>query len=315
MARREGIAGTLVLGATGFLGPHVLERAATRLAGTVWAGGRDPATSVPALTRAAAEPAKADLTSTDEVEAMLERLRPARVLNLAAIASGAACEADPDLAQRINADAPAQVAAWCAGAGARMVHVGTDLVFGAKAPPASGFDEDAPTGPIGVYGETKAAGERAVLAADPAALVVRLPLLYGDSRGRGLGASDGLLAALARGPFTLFEDEWRTPLEAGAAAAALVELAEGDAGGILHVAGPERVSRAELGRAVLASAGSVARGLGAPVYGTRASVGASERAADTSLDTRRARALLATALPGIREGIARWATDRGFDAD
>jgi dTDP-4-dehydrorhamnose reductase len=215
------------------------------------------------------------------------------------------CEADPDAARRANVELPARVGAWCAAHGARLVHVSTDLVFGAAGrPPAGGFHEEDPVAPTNLYGRTKADGERAVLDAHPAALVARLPLLYGDSFGRGLGASDSLLAAIERGDTpVLFTDEWRTPLEAGNAARALAELAASDASGLLHVAGPERVTRYELGCAVLASAGRSSDEIGA---GTRAEAGmATTRAEDASLDTSRARALLATELLGVRAGLDR----------
>ena len=82
--------------------------------------------------------------------------------------------------------------------------------------------------------------------------MARLPLLYGNSGGRGLGASDSLLEAIERGEKPrLFVDEWRTPLEVSNAAEALVELLEFDHGGVLHLAGPDRVTRHEFGLAVL----------------------------------------------------------------
>ncbi|QDU68986.1 SDR family oxidoreductase [Engelhardtia mirabilis] len=305
----------LVLGASGFLGPHVLERAAARPGWTVAAGARDPRRSCPPLTGVAFEPVAIDLASCAAISSALERCAPTHVLNLAAIASQGVCEAQPELANRINAAAPGEIAAWCQGHGARLLHVSTDLVFGAEPAPPGGFDEDALPAPVSVYGQSKWAGERAVLDACPAALVVRLPLLFGDSRGRGLGATDGLLAALARGPFTLFKDEWRTPLEVGAAAAALVELVAGDARGILHVAGPERVSRLDLGLAALAAVGSAAGDLEPPRASLRADAGAADRPGDTSLDARRAAALLSFELPGLQAGIDRWATDRGFAPD
>lgn len=309
MESNRQLSGTLVVGASGFLGPWVLE-AAQRLDGRVWAASPSTAPSGAAFTDAPVAPASVDLAEPGEAEALLDRTRPARVVNLAAIASIAACAADPALARRVNAEAPGALATWCARHGARLVHISTDLVFGVHPAPPGGFDEDATPAPIGAYGESKAAGERAVLAAFPEALVVRLPLMYGDSRGRGLGASDGLLSALERGPFTLFEDEWRTPLCVAAAAEALVELAAGSTRGILHVAGPERLSRLEFGHAVLAAAGPSAAGRAAPVASTRAAAGLAERAEDASLASGRARALLQTELPAPAAGLARWAAAR-----
>lgn len=301
--------GTLITGATGFLGPWLVEACARSAGAPVWAAARRPE-RLGDLTSAACEPVALDLGRVGAGGELVARLRPARIVHLAAVAAPAACDADPAAAERVNAEAPGELASAARGVGARFVHVSTDLVFGVEAAPPEGFDEDAPPAPIGAYGSSKLAGERAVREADDGAAIVRLPLLYGDSRGRGLGASDGLLEALGRGGFTLFEDEWRTPLEVGAAAQALWEVALGTHRGTLHLAGPERVSRLELGRAVVAAAGAAADGLPAPLASTRAAAGQSHRAADTSLDARRARALLDSPLPGLAEGLARWSATR-----
>jgi dTDP-4-dehydrorhamnose reductase len=298
---------TLVLGAGGFLGAHVVQAALAREphdpSAEVVAVARDFA-RVPGRFLGAARRLALDLE--DGALALLEAERPARVVCAAALARIDACERDPRAAQRINAELPGRLAAWCAAHGARFVHVSTDLVFGGRPPRPPGFREDDPPAPLSVYGASKEAGERAVLAEDPAALIVRLPLLYGDSGGRALGASDSLLAAIARGERPqLFTDEWRTPLEVGNAAAALVELAAGGAAGLLHVAGPERCTRFELARAVLAAHGP-AGAAAALRAARRADLGqAGQRPEDVSLDCARARAELATELLGVRAGLDR----------
>ena len=251
---------------------------------------------------------EADLLQEGELERLLERERPARVLLLAALARIANCERSPRLAQAVNAELPARVAAWCAAHGARLVHASTDLVFGASDAPRGGFREEQLTAPLSVYGASKADGERAALAAHPAGLVVRLPLLYGDSHGRGLGASDSLLVAVARGEQpTLFTDEWRTPLSAAAAGRALAELLfrPGAPSGLLHVAGPERVDRHTLGLRVLRGAGqSEARARELIRASTRAEAGlAASRPRDVSLDCARARSWLESPLPDLAAGL------------
>jgi dTDP-4-dehydrorhamnose reductase len=206
----------------------------------------------------------------------------------------------------LNEALPARVAGWCAQHGVRLLHVSTDLVFGREPAPPGGFSEGDVPAPLGVYGETKAAGERALLAADAAALVVRLPLLFGDSRGRGLGASDGLLAAIARGERPrLHLDEWRTPLDVRDAAGALVELVHGDERGLLHVAGPERVNRLQLGLLTLLARGDDPVEAQARLEPARRADfrAGPPRAEDTSLDASRALALLRTPLRGVRQAL------------
>ena len=143
-----------------------------------------------------------------------------------------------------------------------------------------------------------------MLDAYPGALVVRLPLLFGDSGGRGLGASDRVLDSVERGERpAMFTDEWRTPLDVVSAAAALVELAHGTTSGTLHVAGPERVSRHELAlRALIAHGATRSEAAARIVSTTRGGAGQeSTRPEDVSLDGSRARALLRTALRGPSE--------------
>jgi len=302
-----GVSRTLVLGAGGFLGARLVEAALAREPqDEVVAVARDFARA-PARFLGGARRVALDLE--EGLERLLAAERPARVVSAAALARIDACERDPQAARRINAELPGRLAAWCAAHGARCVHVSTDLVFGGRPPRAAGFREDDAPAPLSAYGASKEAGERAVLAAHPAALVVRLPLLYGDSGGRGLGASDSLLAALARGERpALFNDEWRTPLEVANAAAALLELAAGELAGLLHVAGPERCTRFELARAVLAAQDPHGNGLEGAQIGAarRADLGlAEQRAEDVSLDSSRARAQLETELLGVRAGLDR----------
>lgn len=314
----------LVLGASGFLGVHVVlaarargvavarggralaERAhadsTTRVAKSGLAlaeeppsasrrpsdGPRNPCDSLDAAldgARAAVVEVHVDFASTPRLMQALDRARPACVVNCAALSRISDCEREPLLARRVNADAPAEIARWCAANDARFVHASTDLVFGGEPPRASGYRDDDATDPRSTYGFTKRDGERAVLAANERALVVRLPLLYGESFGRGLGASDGLVAAIERGETpTLFSDEWRTPLDVAEAARKLVELAFGELRGLVHVAGAERLSRLELGLRVLherrfADVEHLVRAT------TRAEASMSDRPRDVSLET------------------------------
>jgi len=299
---------TLVLGGSGFLGAHALAVLAAGRCGSdtgrVISASRRPAAGAP-------PPAGVELHCVDgerpgAARALCDLVRPERVLCVAALARAADCEADPARARAANAALPEELARWCALRGARLVSVSTDLVFGGEPAPAGGFTEDDPPAPVSAYGRSKAEGEERVLAAHPSALVVRLPLLYGSSAGRGLGASDALLAAVAQGERPrLFTDEWRTPLEVANAARALVELLAGEAAGRLHVAGPDRLSRFELGQAVLRAAGhaeAAARELAPPARQAEVEA-AAPRPADVSLDASRARRLLATELLGVRDAL------------
>jgi len=273
-----------VLGGTGFLGEHVVRAALAAGYEPVAIARRPPATRVCAF-------AALDVADTDALARLLEELAPSAVVNCAALARVADCDADPERARRLNSEVPGVLARLAHERGLRFVHVSTDLVYGARAAPATGFAEGDEPGPVSAYGLTKLAGERAVLDADPRAAVARLPLLCGDSSGRGLGASDSVIAAVVRGERPrLFVDEWRTPLDAADAAGALVELAGSDLAGHLHVAGPARMTRFELGLRALRAAG-YARAEELVVAARRGGEHAG-RPADVALDATRARTLL-----------------------
>lgn len=311
--------GTLVFGATGFLGAWVAAQAhkASRRLATfadpngvpVWGIGRQieqvPRFSDP---RDGVRWEALDLESTVELEVWLGKRAPERIIGCAGLTRLDDCEADPARAQVLNVDIPARIAAWCHGAGVRYLHISTDLVFDGRECPSKGYHEDASAMPLSVYGRSKLAGEQAVLSADPAALVVRLPLLYGDSGGRGLGASDSLLAAVDRGESPqLFVDEWRTPLEVSNAAEALWELSRSETRGVLHLAGPDRVSRYDLGIAVLKAMGLAADEAAACLTPTPREdrKGWDLRPEDAALRSEMAGSLLETELLGLAKGLIR----------
>ena len=305
---------TLVLGGSGFLGAHVVAAALAHerkcagrgeTAAVVHSASREP----DAFARdERAVPCVLDALRANAAEELCERLQPTRIVLCTALGKISECESYPGLARALNVEFPARIARWCSLEGARLVFVSSDLVFGGQPPLASGFREEDPPAPLSEYGRTKASAEESVIAIDPAALVVRLPLLYGPSGGRGTGASDSLLRAVERGERpVLFTDEWRTPLPVADAARALIELAYGAVRGRLHVAGPERITRYHLALAVLTARGfdrGAARAM--IVEGTRRSAGLEAlRPSDVALDARRAREILPCALHDVRSGLAR----------
>jgi dTDP-4-dehydrorhamnose reductase len=135
--------------------------------------------------------------------------------------------------------AAANVAHASQAIGARLVHMSTDLVFDGDGG-APYVEHDAPR-PVSAYGRAKLEAERSVAATDPSALIVRTSLLYGNP-----GGPQEELAL--RDDVAFFTDEIRTPIHVADLAAALLELAVGDLAGILHVAGPDALSRYDFAR-------------------------------------------------------------------
>lgn len=190
-----------------------------------------------------------DLTDVTQAAALVQGIQPAVIVNAAAISEPAACEADPVRSGALNARFPAALAAAAARAGARLIHLSTEQVFDGAGGP---YAPDAPVNPLNLYGRQKRAAEVAVLDADPAAAVVRLPLLFGNSLTGRRSVHEKLFATWSEGRVaTLFNDEVRQVCTADNVAEMLLALAaRPDLRGIFHWAGLRPVSRWEMGVAL-----------------------------------------------------------------
>jgi dTDP-4-dehydrorhamnose reductase len=266
----------LVTGASGYLGSYLVRH--LRGAGSpvaAWSGARHgDLFGVPLR--------PVDLADPDAVAAAFADDRPDVILHTAALAKIGDCHRDPARAERINTRGTAVLGELAVKAGARLVLISSDLVFdGAR----GGYrEEDEPT-PLSVYGRTKAAAEKAVLGL-PRTAVVRVSLLFGPSLTDRPSFFDEQVAALRAGrPVALFADEWRTPLPLHTAGRALSSVALSDWTGLLHLGGPERLSRLEMGQRLAAFLGVPPAGI---VAARREQVAAPEpRPRDTSLDSSR----------------------------
>jgi dTDP-4-dehydrorhamnose reductase len=220
-----------------------------------------------------------DLTDAAALAAAIEQIAPRYIVHTAAISSVAGVLADPARARRVNVVATGDLARLAMRSGARFVYTSTDMVFDGESAP---YTETHEPSPLSMYGRSKLEGELAARN-NPNALVLRLPLLYGKPAVTRDSTFVSQVRALRGGaPLSLFTDEYRTPLWLDDAAAAVLLAAESDRIGCLHVAGPERLSRLDMGR-LLAERLGVSRPELRPVL--RADVPAPEpRARDLSLD-------------------------------
>jgi dTDP-4-dehydrorhamnose reductase len=274
----------LITGGAGYLGAELIQQA--RAGG--WDVGATSFSSLPDDDSIAW--LRLDIRDEPAVARALAAWRPDVVIHTAYRQRG------PDL-WSTSAEGAGVVARVARAVSARLIHMSSDALFdGARAGSYSELDDPSPITP---YGEAKAAAERLVANAHPAALIVRTSLIYG-------GAQPGpheqlVLDVLAgRADIAFFTDELRCPIAVGDLAAALLELAPTDHAGRLHIAGADVVSRYEFAQLVAAAHGQDPARLRAAVSATSNM----RRPRNCALDSRLARQLLQTRLRGIREVLS-----------
>ncbi|WP_169982652.1 sugar nucleotide-binding protein [Microbispora sp. H10836] len=216
----------LIVGGSGFLGGELARRCS--------AAGHEVIATY--LTRPGEAPGvewmPLDVRRRGDVDALVRASRPEVVVN------AAYRQAD----WTTTAAGAANVALAASAVGGRLVHVSSDAVFSGA---AIRYDETCVPDPITPYGAAKAAAETAVDAIAPSAVIARTSLIIGD----GDSPHEALVRSLAGGGArgVLFTDDVRCPVHVTDLAAALLELAASEHHGIHHVAGPDAVSRYELG--------------------------------------------------------------------
>lgn len=232
----------LVTGASGLLGSHLVEQllaAGHAVTGTF----HEHAERAPARERFT--PVALDLADERSIETAFRASWPDAVLHGAAMSELQACETDPDRATLVNVRWTGKLARLSAAVGARFVFFSTDQVFDGT---RGNYSESDSVAPIHHYGKTKVDAEEAAWRHHPSATVLRLALLFGTSPSADRSASEKIARDLASGrPTRLFTDEIRTPLLVDDAARVAVDLLEARDLPLLHVGGPDRVSRHEFG--------------------------------------------------------------------
>jgi dTDP-4-dehydrorhamnose reductase len=117
-----------------------------------------------------------DLSDLNTISKVLDEMQPQMIINCAAYTAVDKAESETDLADILNHQAVAILAQWCHSNGCQLVHISTDYVFDGNS--STPLKEEAPTGPINVYGQTKLAGEQACLRENPNAIIIRTSWVY-----------------------------------------------------------------------------------------------------------------------------------------
>jgi dTDP-4-dehydrorhamnose reductase len=151
-----------------------------------------------------------DLSQPERLRQTVLALRPDVIVNAAAHTAVDKAESEPELARALNARAPGVLGEAAHSVGALLVHYSTDYVFSGSG--VTPWTENAPTGPLNVYGSTKLEGERAIQASGCRHLIFRTSWVYA-ARG-GNFAKTMLRLAAERERLTVIDDQFGAPTSA-----------------------------------------------------------------------------------------------------
>jgi dTDP-4-dehydrorhamnose reductase len=188
-----------------------------------------------------------DIGDRGAVQLALSAARPDLVINAAAWTDTAGCERDPERAVLVNAEGARSVAEAAREAGAAMVQVSTNEIFGGEK--AAPYDEDEPAHPINAYGRSKLAGEEAVRATLDRHYIVRTSWLYGP--GRDSFPEKILAVGRKAGSLRVVTDEIASPTLTIDLAGAIAGLIETGQCGTYHLTNSGECSRKEWAEEVL----------------------------------------------------------------
>lgn len=191
-----------------------------------------------------------DADDVDGLRDLCREYRFASVLNCVGNCALKSCELDPAMARRLNVITAEAIAEVAKRDGMRLVHLSSDLVF-SGASGQGGYVETDSTDPVTVYGKTMVEGERAVLAADADAAILRISLPMGPSFSRHAGAIDWIDSRFRHGrPATLYFDEVRSAAYADDLNRVFAWFLAHEAAGLYHAGGPRPVTLNQIGQIV-----------------------------------------------------------------
>jgi dTDP-4-dehydrorhamnose reductase len=251
-----------------------------------------------------------DLTRLEAVAPAIEGAVPSAVINAAAFTDVNAAELpgrreEVDL---LNRDAPREIAVACRRLGIPLIHVSTDYVFdGTLRRP---YREDDPPSPLQVYGLSKLEGERAVLDAMPDAAVLRTSTVFGASdSGRSNYVKAVMRQAREKGAFDVVRLPVSSPTYAVDLAAAILELVDARATGVIHCVNSGSCSRLELAREIA----EIARPGGGEAVGERPEPeGGLARPPYSVLDTSRLEEWIGRPMRNWREAVRAYVEAEGL---
>jgi dTDP-4-dehydrorhamnose reductase len=241
-----------------------------------------------------------DLSQPGVAAKVLADIQPQVVIHCAALTIIDACENQPEQARRMNAGVPGDVAAECARRNIQILHISTDAVFdGAR---GDYSEEDVPN-PLSIYAQTKLEGERAVLRANPQALVARVNF-FGWSLNGQRSLAEWFFNNLSAGqPVMGFTDIFFCSLQVNDLVETLLEMLNLHLNGLYHTLSSQALSKYEFG-VRLARWFSLDADLIRPVSWKEGGLKAA-RSPNLTLRTDKLAAALGHPLPSIDHGLQR----------
>jgi len=176
-----------------------------------------------------------DVTDKEKISKIIEKEKPTIIINCGALTNVDGCETQRDLAMAINATGPQNLAEIARDKDIVLVQVSTDYVFDGAGILENGvlrpYVETDPVDPQTVYGESKAASEKAVSEIAPKYFIVRTAWLYGD----GANFVKTMLELAGKHPkLTVVDDQVGSPTSTVDLAAAIIDLIQTDHYGLYH---------------------------------------------------------------------------------
>jgi dTDP-4-dehydrorhamnose reductase len=188
---------------------------------------------------------KANFFHGNAFEPALDSIQPDWVINCAALANLEECEKHPGQARILNTELPRELAEACAKRKIKFIYLSTDAVFDGEK--EGMYTEDDEPNPQGVYSQTKLDGERAVLDANPNAIIARVNF-FGWSLGGRRSLGEFFVNNLSEGRnINGFTDVIFCPMWVNHLAQTLIEMLEKDLHGLYHVVGAQAMSKYQFG--------------------------------------------------------------------
>jgi len=227
------------------------------------------------------------------------------VIHLASVTNVDLCEQDPHLADLVNAATTRAISQTCCEAGIHFLYVSTDYVFDGR---KGNYTEHDQPNPVNGYGLSKLRGEEATLGASASFCVARTSVVYGWGRKSRPNFGSWTYSELkAARQIRVVDDQYCSPTLNSHLAVMLLEVAEKQLPGIIHLAGASRLNRYQFALE-MADEFQLDRRLVLPTNG-KLSSWVAERPLDSSLNVNKAQELLVSKPIDIKHALKQFARE------